>query len=117
MDIIFIESLRVDTVIGVYDWEKKFEQPLFFDVEMQTDIHASAQKDDIDLTVNYKTVCDEITDLVKQSRYELLETLAEDICQHILKNHLGVQQLTLSIKKPQAVTQAENVGLKIIRQR
>lgn len=116
-DIIFIQNLRVDTVIGVYDWEKQFKQPLFFDLEMWTDIRASALTDDIALTVNYKVISDEVIAWTQSHTFELLETLAEKLCQTLLTNHPGIQQLRLSVKKPQAVLQAETVGLKITRSR
>lgn len=116
-DIIFIENLRVDTVIGVYDWEKQFQQPLYFDLEMHTDIRASAATDDLALTVNYKAISDEVIMWVETHTFELLETLAEKLCQTLLTQHLGIQKLTLTVKKPQAVRQANTVGLKITRQR
>lgn len=117
MDIIFIEDLRVDTVIGVFDWEKEFKQPLYFDIEMQTDIRASAKSDDIDKTVSYKDVSDKVIDLVENSQFELLETLAEMLCEEILKNFAGVFSLTLKVKKPQAVPRANTVGIQITRKR
>ncbi len=115
MDIIFIEELRVDTVIGVYEWEKQFKQPLYFDIEMQTSILASTQHDDINKTVNYKTLSDYVIKFVTETRYELLETLAEDLCKLILQSYPEIKILTLTIKKPQAVPQANTVGIRIIR--
>lgn len=117
LDTIFIQNLRVDTVIGVYDWEKQFKQPLFFDLEMLTDIRASAASDDLSLTLNYKAISDEVIDWVETHTFELIETLAEKLSQELLAHHRGIQQLTLTVKKPQAVGQADTVGLKITRGR
>lgn len=117
MDIIFIEDLRVDTVIGVFDWEKEFKQPLYFDIEMQTDIRASAINDDIDKTVSYKEVSDRVIELVENTQFELLETLAERLCETILKTFSGVFSITLKVKKPQAVPRANTVGIQITRKR
>jgi len=116
-DIIFIEGLRIHTVIGVFDWEKEFKQPLIFDLELATDLRASAASDDINDTVSYKTISDELIALVEASRYDLLETLAETVCQHIFDHHRAVEAITLTLKKPHAVIEASNVGLKIQRQR
>jgi 7,8-dihydroneopterin aldolase/epimerase/oxygenase len=117
LDTIFVHNLRVDAVIGVYDWEKEFKQPLFFDIEMLTDIRASAAKDDINLTVSYKEVSDDVIDWVETHQFELLETLAEQLSHILLAKYQGIQQITLTVKKPQAVRQAETVGLKITRRR
>ena len=117
LDIIFIQGLKINAVIGVYDWEKQFKQPLIFDLSLSTDLKASAQSDDINDTVNYKTIADEIIQLAENSRYELIETLAEATCQHIFQHHQAVQQIELTLKKPNAVVEAETVGLKIIRSR
>lgn len=117
MDIIFIEALRVDTVIGVFDWEKEFEQPLYFDVEMQTNILAAAESDNINQTVSYKDVSDFIIDWCEQHQYDLLESLAEAICQALLNLFAGIQQITLKVKKPHAVPKASSVGIQICRQR
>jgi len=117
MDIIFIENLRVDTVIGVFDWEKEFEQPLYFDVEIQTNITASAQSDNINLTISYKEVSDFIIEWCEQNQYELLETLAETLCAKLLKRFKGIQQITLKVKKPHAVPKANTVGIQICRHR
>lgn len=116
-DLILIEGLQINTVIGVYDWEKQFEQPLVFDLELSTDLRASAASDNIDDTVNYKTISDELIALVKASRYELIETLAEAVCQHIFEHHQGVDAILLTLRKPNAVVEAKNVGLKIYRTR
>jgi len=117
MDIIFIEALKVDTIIGIYDWEKQFKQPLYFDIEVQADTRISAQTDDIHKTVNYKALSDDIIAFVEATKYELLETLAEDICQLILKSYDSVKSMTLTVKKPQAIPQAKSAGIRIIRSR
>ena len=85
MDTIYIQGLRTQAIIGIYDWEREQRQPLIFDIEMDLPTFEAAQTDDISYTVDYKAVSDEVVELVGESRYELLETLCEEICQHILK--------------------------------
>ncbi|NCN42751.1 MAG: dihydroneopterin aldolase [Piscirickettsiaceae bacterium CG_4_9_14_3_um_filter_43_564] len=116
-DILFIKGLRVDTLIGIYDWEKQAEQPLIFDIELSTCLTPSAQSDAIDDTVNYKTVSDDIIEWVKASRFELIETLAEQLCQRIFDRNPKVSEIALTLNKPQAVIAAQAVGLKIRRRR
>ncbi|MEA1988631.1 MAG: dihydroneopterin aldolase [Pseudomonadota bacterium] len=117
MDTVFIEGLKTQAIIGIYDWERENRQPLIFDIDMDLPISQAAQTDDIEDTVNYKQVSDEVIALVTESRHELLETLCEEICQHILNNHNAVQLIRLKVSKPQAVEETDTVGLKITRQR
>ncbi|VAW49083.1 Dihydroneopterin aldolase [hydrothermal vent metagenome] len=117
MDIIFIQGLKTHAIIGIYDWERENRQPLIFDIEMSLPISSAAMSDNIDDTVDYKCVSDEIIELVENSRFELLESLCEAICQHILEHHTAVQKIQLKVSKPQAVAETDTVGLIITRQR
>lgn len=117
MDTIFIQGLKTQAIIGIYDWEREQRQPLIFDIDMDLPISQAALSDNINDTVDYKQVSDEVIELVENSRYELLETLCEDICQHILNHHSAVQLIRLKVSKPQAVAETETVGLKITRAR
>lgn len=117
MDTIFIQGLQTQAIIGIYDWERAQSQPLIFDVDMHLPIAAAAQSDAIGDTVDYKQVADELIELVSNSRFELLESLCEAMCQHILNTHLAVQTVRLRVSKPQAVPEASTVGLIIQRHR
>lgn len=117
IDTVFIDGLTTQAIIGIYDWERENRQPLIFDIDMDLPISKAAKSDDINDTVDYKKVADEIIDLVDVSRHELLETLCEEICQHILKHHQAVQTIRLKVSKPQAVPETNTVGLRITRQR
>ncbi len=117
-DTIFIEGLQTQAIIGIYDWERENRQPLIFDIDMQVPtITQAAESDNIDDTVNYKQVSDEVIKLVEESRYELLESLCEAICQYIFKHHNAVQTIYLKVSKPMAVAETKTVGLKITRVR
>lgn len=115
MDTIFIEGLLVHTTIGMYDWEKQFEQPLIFDVEMTTDLAKSAQSDQIVDTVDYKAVSDLIIRQAANHQFELIEPLCEQICQAIFEFAPAVSAILLTCHKPNAVNQAKSVGIKIKR--
>ncbi|AZR81377.1 dihydroneopterin aldolase [Thiomicrospira sp. S5] len=116
-DTIFVQGLKTQAIIGVYDWEKQFRQPLIFDLALSTDLRAAANSDRLADTVNYKAISDEIIELVAASRFELIESLAEAICQHLFEHHAGVSAIELTLHKPNAVIEADSVGLKIRRQR
>ncbi|MEA3406017.1 MAG: dihydroneopterin aldolase [Pseudomonadota bacterium] len=117
MDKIFIEGLKTQAIIGIYDWERENRQPLIFDIELSLPISQAAKSDAINDTVDYKQVCDELIELVNDSRFELLESLVEAICNHIFGHHSAVQKIDLKVSKPQAVKETTTVGLIISRSR
>ena len=114
MDIVFVQGLKVDTVIGIYDWERKIRQEIVLDIEMSSDIAAAASTDHIDQALNYKNVCKRITSFVRESEFQLVETLAEKICQIILQE-FDVHCVKLKLNKGEAITGAEGVGVIIER--
>lgn len=113
-DIVFIEALKVDTVIGVYDWEKSIQQTLQFDVEMRTDIRAAAKVDDLSKTVDYAVVSEDIVKLAKENQAELIETVAEKVAERIL-THYAVNSVKISLRKLGAVASTKSVGVRIER--
>src|SRR5690606_6933173 len=76
-DCVFIEGLVIETVIGIYDWERKIRQPLRFDIEMAFDNRVPAGSDDIADTLDYKAVSKRLIAFVSASSFGLVETLAE----------------------------------------
>ena len=79
MDTVFINDLRIETIIGIYDWERKVRQTISLDLEMGTDIRQAAATDAIEDTLNYKAVAKRLIAFVEASEYQLVETLAEKI--------------------------------------
>ena len=114
MDKVFISQLQVNTIIGVYDFEKETKQSLFFDIEMLTDIRGAANSDDIKDTVDYAVVSERIIKHVTARPVELLETLVEQIAAFILAE-FNVFEVKVRVSKPAAVKQAVTVGVEITR--
>jgi 7,8-dihydroneopterin aldolase/epimerase/oxygenase len=114
MDIIYLRDLRIDTIIGIYDWERRMKQTLILDLEMGTDIRKAANSDNIDDTLNYKAVAKRLMDFVGASEFELVETLAERIAEIIL-TEFDVPWLRLSLNKKGAVRGVRDVGVIIER--
>ncbi len=114
MDIVFIQGLKIDTVIGIYDWEREIRQDIVFDIEMSSNNGAAANTDNIDQAVNYHAVCDRLCDYVRGSEFQLVETLAEEVCRIII-NEFGVKWVKLKLNKGEAVTGAVGVGVIIER--
>lgn len=114
MDVVFIEDLRIETTIGIYDWEKKIRQVVALDLEMAFDNRVPAASDRIDDTLDYKRVSKRLIAFVGESRFELVETLAER-CAELVRDEFGVAWLRLRLSKPGAVTGARAVGVIIER--
>lgn len=114
MDIVFIHDLQIETVIGIYDWERKIRQTISIDLEMATDIGKAAKSDNIDDTLSYKTVAKRLIDYVEQSEFELVEALAEEIC-NIVRTEFEVPWVKLTLHKPGAVRGSQSVGVIIER--
>lgn len=114
MDIVFLTDLRVDTVIGIYDWEREIQQTVAIDLEMGTDISRAAASDDIEHTLNYKSISDRLREFVENSRYGLIETMAENIASIVL-NEFAVPWVRVTLHKPGAISGAKDVGVIIER--
>lgn len=115
-DYVFIEDLRIETVIGIYDWERKIRQVVALDLEMAFDNTKPAASDRIDDTLDYKRVSKRLIAFVGESHFELVETLAER-CAEIVMREFDVPWLRLKLSKPGAVTGAKAVGVVIERGR
>ncbi len=114
MDIVYIRDLRIDTVIGIYDWEREIRQTVSLDLEMGTDIRRAGETDHIDDTLDYKSVAKRLIDFVSKSEFQLVEALAEN-CAQIVLNEFNVPWLKLRLSKPRAVTGSQDVGVIIER--
>ncbi len=116
MDIIYLNDLRIDTVIGIFDWERRIKQTVSFDLEMGADIRKAAASDHIDDTLNYKAVAKRLIQFVGESEFQLVETLAERVAA-ILLEEFGVPWVRVRVNKQGAVRGARDVGVIIERGR
>ncbi|HPG94593.1 MAG TPA: dihydroneopterin aldolase [Dokdonella sp.] len=116
MDIVFIEDLRIETVIGIYDWERRIRQVVALDIEMRFDNTRPAATDRIEDTLDYKAVSKRLIAFVESSEFQLVETLAER-CATIILDEFEVSHVRLRLAKPGAVRGSRSVGVQIERQR
>lgn len=114
MDMIYLNDLKIDTVIGIYDWERRVKQTISLDLEMATDIKKAAASDNIDDTLNYKAVAKRLIAFVEESEFQLVETLTERIAEIIL-NEFDVPWVRVSLNKKGAVRHASGVGIVVER--
>ncbi|MBM7334682.1 MAG: dihydroneopterin aldolase [Alcanivorax sp.] len=114
MDIVYISDLKVDTVIGIYDWERRIRQTVSLDLEMATDIRRAAASDHIDDALNYKAIGKRIIQYIGDSDFQLVETLAERVAE-LVRDEFGVSWLKLRLSKPGALRGSRDVGVIIER--
>ena len=114
MDIIYLKDLRIDTIIGIYDWERRTKQTVIIDLDMATDNKKAAATDRIDDALNYKAVTKRLISFVSESEFQLVETLAERIAE-IVMDEFNVPWLRLQLNKKGAVRHVRDVGIIIER--
>jgi dihydroneopterin aldolase len=116
MDRVFIENLTVETVIGIFDWEREIKQAVSLDLEMEFDIRAAAASDSIADALDYKAVSKRLIGFIERSQFQLVEALAER-CAAIVLDEFPVSRLRLKLSKPGAVRGSSAVGVIIERSR
>lgn len=114
MDIVYITGLKLDAVIGVYDWERDIRQTLVLDLEMASDTRRGAATDAIEDALDYAAISEAISALVTGSSYQLIESLAEAVARRVM-TEFPVPWLRLRVSKPGAVAAADDVGVIIER--
>ena len=114
MDIVFIRGLQADTVIGVYDWERKVRQTVVLDLELATDNRRAAASDSIVDAVDYAAISARVLSFIEGSKFRLIETMAEQVAAIVLEE-FSVPWLRLRLAKPGAVASATDVGVLIER--
>jgi 7,8-dihydroneopterin aldolase/epimerase/oxygenase len=114
MDTIFIHALKTETIVGIFDWERQVKQTVILDIEFSADIRKAALTDSIDDTLNYKRVAKRVLAFVEESRFHLVETLAEHLAMLILEE-FGVAWVRISLSKPGAIRSSRDVGVTLER--
>lgn len=114
MDKVFIKGLEVEGIIGIFQWEREVRQVISVDIEMDFDNKNAAKSDSIEDALNYKLVGKRITSFIKDSKFQLVETLAENISKIILKE-FPVTTVKVTLSKPGALRGSDSVGISITR--
>lgn len=114
MDIVYIRDLKIQTVIGIFDWERSIKQTVSIDLEMATDITKAAASDHIDDALDYKAIAKRVIAFVEEHDFQLVETLAEKVAA-VVREEFSVPWLRLRLSKPGAVRGSQDVGVIIER--
>ena len=116
MDRIHIRDFALRCIIGLYPEEREKKQDILINVTMETDLHAAGKSDDLNDTVDYKSIKLNILDFVENSSFQLIESLAEGIAQ-ICLNDSKVQGATVTLDKPGALRFCKSVAVEVTRKR
>ncbi len=114
MDIVYIRDLRIETIIGIYDWEREVKQTVSLDLEMAHDIRKAGETDDIQYALNYKSIAKRLIAFIEGSEFLLVERMAEEVAAIVL-NEFSVPWLKLCVSKPGALRGSKDVGILIQR--
>lgn len=114
MDKVFIQGLSIQTTIGFFAWEKEIKQTLIIDVAMGWDTAKAAENDELSKTLDYAEISEAIATFANNNPVDLLETLAERLAQYLMTEY-QIPWLKLKIGKPNAVHNAQTVGVEIER--
>jgi dihydroneopterin aldolase len=116
MDKIFIHALKTEAIIGIFDWERQVKQTVIVDIEIGADIRKAALSDSIEDTLNYKRVSKRVLAFVEESKFHLVETLAEHIAMLLLED-FALAWVRISLSKPGAIRSSRDVGVMLERSR
>ena len=114
MDIIFLHDLKVDVVIGIWDWERRIRQTVSIDLDMAADVRRAAETDGVDDTLDYKRVAKRVQQFAADSSFQLVESLAEAIAA-IVRDEFDVSWVRVRVNKPGAIRNARDAGVLIER--
>ena len=114
MDKIFLDELKIETIIGLWEWERQIRQTVVIDLEMSADIAKAAVNDDVADTLNYKLGAKRLQEFVGESSFKLVETLAERVA-GIIRDEFDVAWVKVKVHKPGAIRGSRDVGVIIER--
>ena len=116
MDIVYLHGIKLDTVIGVWEWERRIKQTLLVNIDLGTDTSAAGNSDALADTINYQAVAELVMEIGRENSYALVEALGEEITTRVLEN-FSVDWVKLQINKQGAVRGVRDVGIIIERRK
>ena len=115
-DQVLIKGLVIPTCIGVHAWEREIMQELVIDLALAFDLSAAAHSDDVGDCLDYSAVSEWIAAELKPAKFQLIESVAQHIVSGLLQE-FSLERVSVTVKKPGAVANADYVAVKITRSR
>ncbi|MGE8540574.1 dihydroneopterin aldolase [Acinetobacter sp. ANC 3813] len=117
MDAIIIEGLKVDTVVGCFNWERQIIQPLMLDLTIRTSLEQASNSDELEDTLNYAEICEISAKVIQDAQPKLIEHAAKLVLNALFTTFPAVESIMISIRKPAIIPQANSVGIRLERHR
>ena len=117
MDAIIIEGLKVDTVVGCFNWERQIIQPLMLDLIIQTSLEQASNSDKLEHTLNYAEICEISAKVIQKKQPELIEHAAKLVLNTLFTNFPRIESIMITVRKPAIIAQANSVGIRLERHR
>ena len=117
MDAIIIEGLKVETVVGCFNWERQILQPLLLDLTIRHDLGQAAMSDELEDTLNYAQICEIAAEVIQQAQPKLIEHAAKLVLDALFATFPGIESIMITVRKPAIIAQANSVGIRLERHR
>jgi len=117
MDAIIIEGLKVETVVGCFNWERQIIQPLMLDMTIQTSLEQAADSDELEHTLNYAEICEISATVIQQAQPKLIEHAAKLVINSLFTTFPALESIMIIIRKPAIIAKANSVGIRLERHR
>ncbi|KAB1853626.1 dihydroneopterin aldolase [Acinetobacter tandoii] len=117
MDAIVIEGLKVNTVVGCFNWERQIIQPLMLDLTIHADLEAAASSDELEDTLNYAEICSISAEVIQKAQPKLIEHAAKLVLNALFSTYPAIESIKITIRKPAIIAEANSVGIRIERHR
>ncbi|MFW2148094.1 dihydroneopterin aldolase [Acinetobacter sp. TY1] len=117
MDAIIIEGLKVETVVGCFNWERQIIQPLMLDLTINTSLENASTSDELDDTLNYAEICEISAKVIVDAAPKLIEHAAKLVLDALFSTFPSIESIMITIRKPAIIAQANSVGIRLERHR
>ena len=113
---VFIKNFIIEEIIGIHEHEKIKKQKIKFNIVLDINQSSVPDEKDIKSIVDYEKITNNLKNLVKNKKYNFLESLAEDSFKEIFEDK-RINSVKIKIEKPEAVKNADSVGVEVFKSR
>ena len=113
---VFIKDFIIQEIIGIHEHEKTKKQKIKFNIVVNVNQNTVPDEKDIKSIVDYEKITNKLENLVKNKKYNFLESLAEDSFKEIFEDK-RINSVKIKIEKPDAIKNADSVGVEVLKNR
>ena len=113
---VFIKDFIIQEIIGIHEHEKTKKQKIKFNIVVNVNQNTVPDEKDIKSVVDYEKITNKLENLVKNKKYNFLESLAEDSFKEIFEDK-RINSVKIKIEKPDAIKNADSVGVEVLKNR